>query len=91
VGVVAEGRRQRAARNPVIARDRETKNLPLICTDDTDQKSGSRGKMGDRGELIPLSPVFRRLQSNHVRANAVGFSAAGGEAISLVIFLADSR
>src|SRR5712671_2811232 len=37
-----------------------------------------------------LSKVLRSLQSDHVRANAAGFFAAGGEAVSFVIELADS-
>jgi hypothetical protein len=37
-----------------------------------------------------LSPVFSGLQSDHVRANAAGFFAAGGEAVGFVVLLADS-
>src|SRR5690242_12777671 len=42
-------------------------------------------------EQIPraLSPLFRRLQEDRSRANAVGFFAAGGKAIGFVVFLAD--
>src|SRR6267154_2075045 len=37
-----------------------------------------------------LSKVLRRLQSDHIRANAAGFFAAGGEAVSFVVLLSDS-
>src|SRR5260221_4416797 len=37
-----------------------------------------------------LSKVLRRLQPDHVRANAGGFFAAGGEAVGFVVLLSDS-
>src|SRR6267154_2059724 len=36
-----------------------------------------------------LSKVFRRLQSDGVRANAAGFFAGDGEAVGFVILLSD--
>src|ERR1700719_1603377 len=37
-----------------------------------------------------LAPVFCRLQSDHVRANAAGLFAADGEAVGFVVLLSDS-